>query len=34
MTNAVITRWLDVDDPLHGIELGRLVLLDDPLLTC
>lgn len=33
MTNAVITRWLDVDEPLHGIELGRLVLLDDPLLT-
>ncbi len=33
MTNAVVTRWLDVDDPLHGIELGRLVLLDEPLLA-
>jgi len=28
MTDAVITRWLEVDDPRCGIELGRLVLLD------
>lgn len=30
MSDAVITKWLDVDSPRQGIELGRLVLIDHP----
>ena len=30
MSESVIPKWLNVRDPVEGIELGRLVLLDDP----
>jgi len=29
MSQAVLPKWLGVADPMHGVELGRFVLLDD-----